>query len=86
MKDEKMKAMFLGMGLDGKDGHVRISRGENFWLYGGSEPTHEQMREKVIKFNEQLDKRGKQLENISQKEFSDIADKVGFKCIDPNSN
>lgn len=75
----------MGMGLDGKDGHIRISRGKNFWLYGGSEPTHEQMREKVIKFNEQLDKRGKQLENISQREFVDIAGKIGLKCVDPNN-
>ncbi len=44
------------------------------------------MFEKVTKFNEQLDKRGKKLENISENEFYDIANKIGLKVHDPNRN
>ena len=36
----KKKAWLLGLGLDGKDGHTRITTGENFKLVGGSEETH----------------------------------------------
>ena len=75
------KKVILGLGLDGKDGHVRVTKGKNFRLYGGSESTHEVMQEKAIKFNEQLDKRGKTLDDIGREEFHDIAGKIGLKIL-----
>lgn len=83
MKKKESKKLLYGLGLDNKDGHLRITKGENFRLYGGSEGTHELMQEKVIKFNEQLDKKGKKLDDLSNSEFNDIADKVGLKPILP---
>lgn len=80
------KAWLLGLGFDCKDGHLRITHGKNFRLYGGSEPTHNLMREKAIKFNEQLNKHHKHLEEISEHEFYEIADKIGLKVTDPNRN
>lgn len=80
------KAWLLGLGFDCKDGHIRITHGKNFRIYGGSEPTHNTMREKAIKFNEQLGKRRKHLEEISEGEFHEIADKIGLKITDPNRN
>lgn len=74
----KGKAWLLGLGLDNEDGHVRITRGENFQLFGGCKDTHEVMQEKAIKFNESLKKRGKQLEEISHEELRDIAEDVGL--------
>jgi hypothetical protein len=74
-KEVKRKALLLGLGLDSKDGHVRITRGQNFRLIGGSRETHEQMQETAIKFNEELHKRHKRLEDIGPNEFVDILDK-----------
>ena len=71
--------VLLGLGFDGKDGHVRVTKGKNFRLFGGSEETHEVMQEKAIKFNEQLSKRHKTLDEINEKEFLDIANTVGLK-------
>ncbi len=71
--------ILLGLGFDNKDGHVRATKGKNFRLYGGSEVTHEIMQEKAIKFNEQLDKKHKTLDEIDAQEFRDIAAKVGLK-------
>jgi hypothetical protein len=68
--------MLLGVGLDNDDGHVRITKGPNFHLLGGSRDTHEQMQEVAIKFNEHLDRRGKTLEQIDRKEFREIAQRV----------
>lgn len=85
-KKNILKASLLGLGFDSKDGHLRITHGKNFRLYGGSENTHNLMFEKVTKFNEQLDKRGITLEKISRQEFYDIAKKVGIKVTDPNNN
>jgi hypothetical protein len=76
----KAKAIMFGVGLD-SDGHKRITTGENFALVGGSEETHEAMTEKVIKINERLKSRGKQLETITGKEFNDIAEEVGLKKV-----
>ena len=68
-----VKALLLGLGLDNEDGHVRITRGKNFRLLGGSAETHELMQEKCIKFNEKLGARGKSLEQLGKKEFIELA-------------
>lgn len=71
-KKPRKQAAMLGLGLDGEDGHTRLTRGKNFVLYGGSQETHSQMQETAIKINEQLDRRGKQLEEVSPRELRDI--------------
>ena len=68
-------ALLLGLGFDG-DGQKRVTVGKNFLLAGGSAPTHERMQEKAIKFNEELDRRRKRLEDIEPAEFHDIADHI----------
>lgn len=70
--NNKNKAMMVGLGLDSKDGHTRITKGDNFHLVGGSEETHERMTETAIKVNEKLANRGKHLEDVSREEFIDI--------------
>ena len=72
------KKLLFGLGFDAKDGHVRITKGKNFRLLGGSKETHEMMQEKAIKFNEQLDKKRKSLDTLNEKEFYDIARDVGL--------
>ena len=71
--DDRIKqSMLLGVGLDNQDGHRRITKGDNFYLAGGSEETHERMTETVIKFNEKLARRGKHLQELSREEFRDM--------------
>jgi len=65
-------AALLGLGLDGRDGHVRLTRGKNFVLLGGSAETHAHMQETAVKINETLDRRGKRLEDVSIGELRDI--------------
>ncbi|HZL44539.1 MAG TPA: hypothetical protein VFD66_14810 [Verrucomicrobiae bacterium] len=76
-KKLRNKSVILGLGLD-SDGHKRITTGPNFALLGGSKETHEVMTEKVIKINEKLASKGKQLEEVSSEEFEDIAQSVGL--------
>ena len=82
-KKPRRKAVMVGVGLD-SDGHKRITTGSNFALVGGTEETHELMTEKVIKINEKLSAKGKQLEEVSHEEFEDIAHSVGLKRTKPN--
>ena len=76
-KKRSRKAVMLGLGLD-SDGHKRLTSGPNFLLVGGSAETHEVMTEKVIKINERLSAKGKQLEDVSCEELDDIAHSVGL--------
>ena len=79
MNKNKYRSYLLGLGFDCSDGHKRVTLGENFRLYGGSDRTHRFMQDKVLEFNDHLDRRGKTLDEICEKEFFEIADKVGLK-------
>lgn len=69
---EQRFAALLGLAFDAKDGHKRITRGENFLLAGGSEETHGFMRETIIRVNEQLDERGIELADVSPEDLRDM--------------
>ena len=63
---------FLGVGLDNKDGHQRVTQSEHFFLIGGSAETHERMQDTAIRFAVSLDERGKKLEETSVDEALDL--------------
>jgi hypothetical protein len=72
----KKSAALLGLGLDKDDDQTRVTRGENFLLWGGSKDTHAVMQETALKINEKLDRRGKRLEDVSLTELRDICHEV----------
>jgi hypothetical protein len=63
----------LGIGLDNDDGHTRITKGEDFFLVGGSAETHEKMQEFTIRLTERLGKKGKRIRDAAITELRDIA-------------
>jgi hypothetical protein len=68
----KKSSALLGVAFDGDDEQTRLTRGPNFLLVGGSQETHSVMQETAVKINEQLDKRGKRLEDVPVGELRDI--------------
>ncbi|NQS99958.1 MAG: hypothetical protein HQ595_02645 [Candidatus Omnitrophica bacterium] len=78
----KNKNLLLGLGFDAQDEHKRITRGKNFYILGGCKQTHQSMQENCVKFNEELNKRRKNLNQISRCEFYDIAHKIGLKTAE----
>jgi hypothetical protein len=70
------KAALLGVGFDADDGQVRLTRGKNFALVGGSEKTHAVMQETAVKINEHVDRKGKRLEDVTANEVRDICQQV----------
>jgi hypothetical protein len=70
------KAGLLGVGLDGADGHSRITRGDDFVLVGGSEDTHKELQETVARFQQELDRRGKTLLDLTDAELAEIAEQL----------
>jgi hypothetical protein len=63
---------FLGLGLDNKDGHQRLTRTDSFLLVGGSKDTHEKMQDFSIRFNESLEERGKLLHEATLEEILEL--------------
>ena len=73
MKDNrKQNSKLIGIGLDNKDGHKRITESERFSVIGGSEEIHETLTETAIKTFETLDKKGKTLDTVEKEELNDI--------------
>ncbi len=70
--DQRITRLMLGLGFDAADGEVRMTKGPNFRLFGGSRPTHERMQETCMRFNEELRRRGKSLEDIEPEEAREI--------------
>jgi len=71
----KIERVIIGCGLD-SDGHTRVTKGDNFYLKGGTKETHECMQEIAIKINEKLNKRHKSLDEVSNKEVVEIMKEV----------
>ncbi len=81
-KPAKPKAEVLGLigiGLDNKDEHKRITRSEEMLLLGGSEETHGKMQDVAIRFSESLKNRGKRLGDAGPDEVVDLL----HKAFDP---
>jgi hypothetical protein len=72
VQNERELVGFLGVGLDSKDGHQRITHSEHFFLVGGSHETHERMQDTAIQFGEALERRGKRLRDASAEEAVDL--------------
>ena len=76
MRNENVKsAHILGIGLDNKDGHKRVTKAEEFSIVGGSEETHGKMTETLIKTFEDIKKNGKRLPEVDPRELSDLLNK-----------
>lgn len=69
------RAHILGIGLDNRDGHKRLTRAEQFSIVGGSEQTHERMTETLVKTCEDLHKAGRRLEEARPGELAELIHK-----------
>ena len=69
---EEMRRWLLGLGFDAGDGEIRFTKGPNFRLFGGSETTHERMQITCIRFNEELRRLGKTLNELGPSEAREI--------------
>ena len=71
-RKERELVGFLGVGLDSKDGHQRLTSAEHFLLVGGSAETHEHMQDTAIRFNEALGRKGKTLRETPPAQAVDL--------------
>ena len=63
-KESKPEVVGLfGVGFDHQDEHQRITEGDELFLIGGSEETHERMQDVAIHVTESLKTKGKRLQD-----------------------
>lgn len=70
----------VALGLD-SDGHVRITRGDGFCLYGGSESTHEKMQHKFMLLDQALGNLERSMCELDEEEISELADACGMSLV-----
>jgi len=66
------RSHLIGIGLDNHDGHIRVTQGNNFSIFAGSEETHERMQHACIKVNEKLARQGKSMAEATRTEIWDL--------------
>ena len=74
-EDKERIVHILGLGLDNKDGHTRLTRAEQFTIAGGSEETHERMTETLFKTCEDLGRKGKTISDADTREIAEMIDR-----------
>jgi len=65
--DRVMK--IIGLGCDQSDGHVRITRGEDFEVYFGSDASHDDMFALCRLIGERAETLGKKISELSESEL-----------------
>ena len=71
-KNDRQVVGLIGVGLDGEDGQLRLTRNEDILVLGGSSATHERLQDVSIKFNESLREQGKRLPDAEVQEVIEL--------------
>ncbi|MFH0911770.1 MAG: hypothetical protein V1918_09740 [Planctomycetota bacterium] len=73
------RARLIGIGCNARDGHTRVTRGEDFVLYRGDSQTHAKMQRLAMEFMRHVEDRGLSMASISERECREIAHAVGLR-------
>ena len=73
-RPRRLRAAIIGFGLDGRaDSQHRLSTGDQCVLVGGSEETHAEMLETMLRLESELERRGQRLGELNPDELAEIA-------------
>lgn len=72
----RLRAAVVGLGLDGRDSHRRILTGDHCLVVGGSDETHGELIEIMLRLESELERRGKDLAELDPSELADIACRI----------
>ncbi|MDF7823065.1 hypothetical protein P4B35_03505 [Pontiellaceae bacterium B12227] len=74
--NQKKIIRLLGVGFDSDDGHVRITKGENYDVLMGSDKSHEYIQQLIQKIEDELKARSLTLDDFSPEEFSTFVQSI----------
>ena len=66
----------LGVGFDAEDDHVRITRGEKYDVFMGSDESHEFIRKLIQDIENAIEKRGLSLDDLTPEEFTELVESL----------
>ena len=66
----------LGVGFDAEDGHVRITKGEKYDVFMGSDESHEFIQQLIQKIEDELENRNLSLDDLSPEEFTEFVGSI----------
>ena len=72
-KPRRIRAAFIALGLDGQDGDHHVTRSDQGMIVGGSAETHAEIRETMLRMEEELDRRGQNLGDLDPDELAELA-------------
>ena len=71
-RTQKKIVRLLGVGYDADDGHVRITMGEKYDVLLGSDESHEYIAQLIARIEEEIGKRGLDLDTLCPEELGEI--------------
>ena len=69
----QLRAAIIGLGFDGPQIPRRVSTGEHCLILGGSAETHADMLETVLRLDDELERLGRPLGELSPMELAELA-------------
>ena len=72
-RPRRLRAAFIGFGLDNGDDEQRLTRGDQTLIFGGSAETHAELRATAAKMEQELKLRGQELSDLDPAALADLA-------------
>ncbi len=69
----RLRAKIIGVGLDGESGLHRVLKGKECLVFGGSEETHADLLETMLRLDLELERMGQDLGEVHPDELADLA-------------
>ena len=78
MAAEKRKKIIrlLGVGFDAEDEHIRITHGDKYDIYMGSESSHAYLQQFIQKIEKKMELSGVVLDELTPAEFSELVGSI----------
>jgi hypothetical protein len=76
MGKRKKIIRLLGVGFDTQDGHIRITKGEKYDVFMGSDESHDFIRNLIQDIEEAIQKRGLSLDDLTPEEFTELVESL----------
>jgi hypothetical protein len=72
-RPRRLRAAFIGFGLDSGDDEQRLTRGDQTLIFGGSAETHAELQATALRMERELNRRGQDLGDLDPAELADLA-------------
>ena len=72
-RPRRLRAAFIGFGLDSGDDEQRLTRGDQTLIFGGSAETHAELQETALRMERELNRLGQDLGELDPQALADLA-------------